>query len=130
MPVLVAVDQYNTWEGPSVYHYKNNPVKGFDLCVPRALHFVSKKKSETERWTMANGLCVAATSMRHPEGCYRPLCQYRYCQSPYRYTLLIHTVNTPYRSSVNIYYQSPYRYTLSIHTVNTLYQSISCNTHF
>ena len=68
MPVLVAVDQYNTWEGPSVYHYKNNPVKGFDLCVPRALHFVSKKKSETERWVMANGLCVAATSMRHPEG--------------------------------------------------------------
>ena len=22
MPVLVAVDQYNCWEGPSAYHYK------------------------------------------------------------------------------------------------------------
>ena len=25
MPVLVVVDQYNTWEGPSAYHYKVRP---------------------------------------------------------------------------------------------------------
>ena len=95
MPVLVAVDQYNSWEGPSVYHYKNTPVRGFDLCVPRALHFVSKKKSETERWTMANGLCVAATSMRHPEGFYHAFYQCTLSMHPHTHshTLSQHPIN-------------------------------------
>jgi len=48
--------------------FQDKAVMGYDLCVPRALRFVSKKKSEAERWTMANGVCVAAISMRHPEG--------------------------------------------------------------
>jgi Mitochondrial ribosomal death-associated protein 3 len=68
MPVLIAVDQYNTWDGPSVYHYKDHRVMGRELCVPKALSFLTKKKAETEAWTMKNGICIAATSMRYPEG--------------------------------------------------------------
>eukprot|EP00596_Hydrurales_sp_CCMP1899_P002325 CAMPEP_0119034958 /NCGR_PEP_ID=MMETSP1177-20130426/1961_1 /TAXON_ID=2985 /ORGANISM="Ochromonas sp, Strain CCMP1899" /LENGTH=279 /DNA_ID=CAMNT_0006992801 /DNA_START=1315 /DNA_END=2154 /DNA_ORIENTATION=+ len=67
-PVLIAVDQYNTWDAPSVYQYKNRPVLGKELCVPNALFFISKKKAESETYALKNGLCVGATSMRHTEG--------------------------------------------------------------
>ena len=67
-PVLLAVDQYNTWDGPSVYHYREIPVLGRELCVPYALNFISKKKAETDNFIVKNGICIAATSMKHPEG--------------------------------------------------------------
>lgn len=68
MPVLLAVDQYNSWEVPSAYHYKKESVHSRDLCVPNALKFITKIKSETEAFTLKNGICVAVTSQRHPEG--------------------------------------------------------------
>lgn len=67
-PVLLAVDEYNTWEVPSVYSYKNEQVNGFQLCVPHALQFITKKKALTDAWTLKNGLCVASTSLTHAQG--------------------------------------------------------------
>lgn len=67
-PVLIAVDQYNTWDVPSVYQFRNRPVLGTELCVPNALFFISKKKADSESYSLKNGLCVGATSMKHTEG--------------------------------------------------------------
>ena len=68
-PVLIAIDQYNCWEVPSAFSYDDQPLIGKDhLCIPRALHFISTRKAETDTWTLKNGLCIAATSMRHTEG--------------------------------------------------------------
>jgi hypothetical protein len=58
MPVLFAVDQYNTWEVPSAYSYNNQQLLGKQLCVPHALNFLSAKKAETAAWTMKNGVCI------------------------------------------------------------------------
>ena len=68
VPVLVAVDQYNTWEVQSAFHYRMEPVAGKQLCVPHSLQFLSKRKPESEAWKLANGLCVCATSHAHAEG--------------------------------------------------------------
>ena len=68
VPVLVAIDQYNTWEATSAFHYRNEPVAGKQLCVPHSLSFLSKRKPETEAWKLDNGLCVCATSHAHAEG--------------------------------------------------------------
>jgi hypothetical protein len=68
MPVLLAVDQYNTWECPSAYYYKSVSVHSRDLCVPNSLKFITKIKSETEAFKLKNGICLAVTSQRHPEG--------------------------------------------------------------
>jgi len=68
VPVLVAVDQYNTWETTSAFHYRSEPVAGKQLCVPHSLRFLSKRKPETEAWKLDNGLCVCATSHAHAEG--------------------------------------------------------------
>lgn len=66
--VLVAVDEYNAWEAPSAFSYRSEAVQGRQICVPHSLRFVSKRKAETEAWTLRNGLCVCATSLSHPEG--------------------------------------------------------------
>lgn len=67
MPVLIAVDQYNYWELPSVYSYEMKSVHSRDICVPNRLSFVSTKKSTAQQWELKNGLCVAAVSYKHPE---------------------------------------------------------------
>lgn len=67
-PVLLAVDQYNAWEAQSAYHYHDEPVHSWQIAVPRAMRFISKKKAETDAWQMKNGMCLAAVSSRHPEG--------------------------------------------------------------
>ena len=68
VPVLVAVDEYNAWEAPSAFSYRSEAVHGRQICVPHSLRFVSKRKAETEAWTLRNGLCVCATSLSHAEG--------------------------------------------------------------
>jgi hypothetical protein len=68
VPVLIAVDQYNSWDVPSVYMYREKVVHSREICVPHALSFFSKKKAESEAWVLKNGICVAATSLRHSEG--------------------------------------------------------------
>jgi len=81
VPVLVAVDQYNSW-GPEVdspfladtinnSRKKPQPVRACELAVPRALSFISEKKSFNsgdERNVMRNGVFLCATSFKHPEG--------------------------------------------------------------
>ena len=67
MPVLLAVDQYNAWLGESVFQFQHVPVMAMDVCVPRSLGFLDKKRVKTDAWHVKNGLCVAALSMKHPE---------------------------------------------------------------
>lgn len=45
VPVLIAVDQYNTWEVDSAFSIavserKSTRIPGFDLCVPRGIYFL------------------------------------------------------------------------------------------
>ena len=68
MPVLIAVDQYNTWQANSAFMFNNQAIVGKDICVPNTLQFLSVKKSETEAWKIKNGLCIGATSFKHGEG--------------------------------------------------------------
>ena len=65
---MFAVDQYNAWEGSSVYSYRNELVDGFKLSVPSSLKFLSTKKSDTdsELWNIKNGMFIASTSENHP----------------------------------------------------------------
>ena len=67
-PVLFAVDEYNTWEAPSAFHYRMKPVFGKEICVPHALNFLGVKKANSENYTMKNGLCVGSASSRYPDG--------------------------------------------------------------
>ena len=67
-PVLLAVDQVNTWDVPSSYEYENVPIMSKDICVPHALNFISKKKVEMDSFTMKNGFCIGAVSFKHSEG--------------------------------------------------------------
>lgn len=71
-PVLIAVDQYNAWDAPSAYHWEKEQVQGFQISVPSALKFLSKKKVETDAWQLRNGFCIAAMSSKHPEGQHEP----------------------------------------------------------
>ena len=66
-PVLLAVDQVNTWQTPSAYHYENKPVMPSDICVPYAFNFMSKKKVIIDDFNIKNGLCVGAVSFKHNE---------------------------------------------------------------
>jgi len=68
IPVLIAIDQYNAWDAGSAFHWEDKHVHGKDICVPSALSFISKKKTDTDAWQLKNGLCVAAVSSKHPEG--------------------------------------------------------------
>lgn len=68
VPVLLAVDQYNTWEAPSAYHYGNEHLHGWQIAVPHALRFLSKRRTETDAWTIKNGFCICAVSQRHVPG--------------------------------------------------------------
>jgi hypothetical protein len=68
LPVLLAVDQYNAWEAPSAFSWKDKSVHGKDLCVPQSLNFIHKRKTSTQSYKLKNGLCVAALSSKHPEG--------------------------------------------------------------
>jgi hypothetical protein len=68
IPVMFAVDQYNTWFAPSAFAYEEaGRLTGLKLNVPSALHFLDTKKrdSATSQWTVKHGLCIAATSFKH-----------------------------------------------------------------
>ena len=68
VPVLFAVDEFNSWFARSAFSYDDKAITGFDLAVPRAMHFIDTKKRGTEAWTVKNGMCIAATSFRRSEG--------------------------------------------------------------
>jgi len=67
--VMIAVDQYNTFDAPSSYSWNMKRILGRDLCVPRALYGIDKKRSVTDNgFTLANGMMICATSHTHEEG--------------------------------------------------------------
>eukprot|EP01035_Chromulina_nebulosa_P025215 gene25215-32904_t len=73
VPVLIAVDQYNTWEVDSAFSItvserKSIRIPGFDLCVPRALRFLQRKKFKNSRLQLQNGIFLCSTSFKHVEG--------------------------------------------------------------
>lgn len=65
--VLFLVDGYNSLENPSAYQYNNQVVMPKQMCVPRALNFLSRHKSEMGSWSHKNGLAIGFSSFRHPE---------------------------------------------------------------
>lgn len=68
-PILIAIDQVNYWDMPTVYQYGDQKIEAKDLCVPHALKFVSEKKNASSQWE-GNGddyvMCIGATSHRYP----------------------------------------------------------------
>ena len=68
-PILIAIDQFNYWDMPTVYQYDGQKIDAMDLCVPHALKFVSEKKGTSTQWE-SNGddhvMCIGATSHRYP----------------------------------------------------------------
>eukprot|EP01042_Synura_sphagnicola_P000430 gene430-455_t len=68
VPVLIAIDQYNSWSDVSGYHYDMEAVQAYDLCVPRALRPIREKKAETLNWRLENGIVMCALSFHHPQG--------------------------------------------------------------
>lgn len=66
--ILFAVDQLNAWDAKSAFQYEHKNIIGRDLCVPRALSFISQKRADSNNWTAKNGLCIAALSFKHNEG--------------------------------------------------------------
>lgn len=75
VPVLFAVDEYNTWFMPSAFGYEGKgSLLGKELNLPDALLFLDtkKKKGAATNWTLNHGLCLAATSFTHAEATKRP----------------------------------------------------------
>ena len=68
-PVLIAIDQFNYWDMPTVYQYGDMKIEPMNICVPHALKFVSEKKNAASKWE-GNGddhvMCIGATSHRFP----------------------------------------------------------------
>lgn len=68
-PILVAIDQFNYWDMPTVYQYGDARIEAANMCVPHALKFVSEKKNAATQWEN-NGddyvMCIGATSHRYP----------------------------------------------------------------
>lgn len=58
MPVLIAVDEYNTWELPSAFAYNNQAIHAKQLCVPHILNFLTPRQADSENWSLANGMCI------------------------------------------------------------------------
>lgn len=69
-PVLIAIDQVNYWDMPTVYQWGDKKIEAKDLCVPHALKFVSERKGSCSQWEEGNGedhvMCIGATSHRFP----------------------------------------------------------------
>lgn len=66
--IMFAVDQYNTFEAPSAYSWNMRPITGKNLCVPRALYGITKKKADNDKYSIKNGIFIASTSHTHEEG--------------------------------------------------------------
>jgi hypothetical protein len=70
IPILIAVDQYNTWEVNSAYSNNNVMIKSKNLCIPHCLNFIRIKKNDPNQseWNLKLGLSIATTSMKYLEG--------------------------------------------------------------
>ena len=67
-PVMLAVDQYNVWDAPSIFSYDMKSIPSKRICVPHALNFVGTTKKASQNFDLENGICIAATSHLHSEG--------------------------------------------------------------
>jgi hypothetical protein len=67
VPVMVAVDSYNSWFGPSSFMYNDKVVHSNQLIVPSNLQIFNSKKTKTQNWKLKNGIVVTALSFKHPE---------------------------------------------------------------
>ncbi len=72
-PVLVAVDQYNSWEADSAFQFGEHRVHSKEICVPYALNLLTRsgkdvRKRKGDLLELKRGLMVCATSHRHTEG--------------------------------------------------------------
>jgi len=67
-PVLIAVDDYNTWFDPTAFMYDDEAVSAFQLSVPGELKMFDRKKEYNSIWKLKNGLGIAATSLGKLEG--------------------------------------------------------------
>ena len=65
-PVLFAVDEFNYWESQSSFRYRQKAVQASEICVPSVLKFASIKKADSENYSLKNGICIGATSAKHP----------------------------------------------------------------
>eukprot|EP01039_Chlorochromonas_danica_P006322 gene6322-6972_t len=68
IPVLFAVDGYNTWMDNAAFYYDSKRIQGRQLAVPYALSFFDTTKEATNSYKLKNGFCIATTSLTHPEG--------------------------------------------------------------
>lgn len=101
--MLFAVDEYNTWEAPSAFHYRMRSVIGKEICVPHALNFLGIKKADYESYTMKNGMCVGAASSRYPNGL---KIQYEDTKSSIPLTIRVPVYSQVEMASCVSYYQS------------------------
>ena len=67
-PVMLAVDQYNVWDAPSIFSYDLKSIPSKRICVPYALNFVGTTKKPSQNYDLKHGICIAATSHFHSEG--------------------------------------------------------------
>ncbi|CAI5742808.1 unnamed protein product [Hyaloperonospora brassicae] len=64
-PVLIAIDDYNTWFQPTVFGYEGKDVAADDISVIAALKDIGAKGYDESR-KLKNGLFVAATTENFP----------------------------------------------------------------
>jgi hypothetical protein len=66
IPVLVAVDQYNSWFNEPSFAYDDKAIQTHQIIVPHCLQlFPTKKVPQTSMLKLKNGFAIAATCMKH-----------------------------------------------------------------
>jgi hypothetical protein len=68
IPVLVAVDEYNTWFDRTAFMYDDKSISSWQLTVPSCLHIFDRRKEDNSVWKMKNGLAIVASSVGRSEG--------------------------------------------------------------
>ncbi|RHY32652.1 hypothetical protein DYB32_002367 [Aphanomyces invadans] len=64
-PVLIAIDEYNTWFHKTVFGYEGVPVKAEDITIVDAFRDVDATGYRVDR-KLKNGLFIAATTENYP----------------------------------------------------------------
>jgi hypothetical protein len=66
-PILIAIDEMNTWDNPSVYRYDDNVMTYENFLLPNKLKFISPKKEFNKSYNFNdNTLCIGTTTLRYP----------------------------------------------------------------
>lgn len=86
-PVLIAIDEYNSWFGKTVFGYDNVDVKPKDISVVNALLELGTEGLKSEQ-RLKNGLVIAATTENYPTKADLKKC---FSYKPYRMTMKPYT---------------------------------------